>query len=153
MLCRAIFAFIALPGVVAFAIPLAIARWTQSFSVRNPFGLVPMVVGLVLLMWCVREFYVGGGTLAPWTPPKYLVVTGPYRYCRNPMYVGVALILVGWAAIYRSTVLLLYAAGVAIAFHLRVVLAEEPRAARIFGEAWSAYQVRTPRWPHWKVVP
>ena len=147
MLCRAILAFVALPGIVAFAIPLVIAAWMQSLSVQNPLGLIILVPGLLLLLWCVREFHVAGqGTLAPWTPPKYLVVTGPYRYCRNPMYVGVDLILLGWAALYRSALLLLYAAGVAVAFHLRVVLAEEPWAAQRFGQGWSDYRARTPRW-------
>jgi hypothetical protein len=114
MLCRAILAFIALPGVVAFAIPVAIAGWMQSRALRSPLGLLVLVPGLLLLLWSVREFYVAGrGTLAPWTPPKYLVVTGPYRYCRNPMYVGVDLILLGWTVLYRSAPLLLYAAGVA----------------------------------------
>lgn len=154
MLCRAILAFVALPGVVAFVIPLLIAGWTRSLTVQDPLGFGVLMLGLLLLMWCVREFYVAGrGTLAPWTPPKHLVVSGPYRYCRNPMYVGVGLMVVGWAALYRSTLLLLYAAGISVAFHLRVVLAEEPWAARTFGEAWSAYRARTPRWLRWKVVP
>ena len=154
MLCRAILAFFALPGVVAFAIPILVAGWLQSLSLQSPLGLAVIVPGLLLLLWCVREFYVAGhGTLAPWTPPKYLVVTGPYRYCRNPMYIGVELILLGWAEFYRSALLLLYAAGVAVAFHLRVVLAEEPRAAQIFGEDWSTYRARTPRWLYWRGVP
>jgi protein-S-isoprenylcysteine O-methyltransferase Ste14 len=154
MLCRAILAFVALPGTVAFAIPLMLASWMQSLPLRNPLGLIILLCGLFLLLWCVREFYVAGrGTLAPWTPPKYLVVSGPYRYCRNPMYVGVELILIGWAALYWSALLLLYAAGVAVAFHLRVVLAEEPWAARTFGESWSAYRGSTPRWPQPRTVP
>jgi protein-S-isoprenylcysteine O-methyltransferase Ste14 len=151
MLCRAILALVALPGVIAFAIPLVTAGWMQSLSVQSPLGLIVLVPGLLLLLWCVREFFVAGrGTLAPWAPPKYLVVTGPYRYCRNPMYVGVDLILLGWAALYGSVLLLLYAVGVAVAFHLRVILAEEPRAAQVFGEGWSAYRARTPRWLRWK---
>jgi protein-S-isoprenylcysteine O-methyltransferase Ste14 len=154
MLWRAILAFLALPAVVAFAIPLIVTAWMQSLSVRNPFGLVMLLCGLLLLLACVREFYVSGrGTLAPWAPPKYLVVSGPYRYCRNPMYVGVELILLGWAALYWSALLLLYAVGVAALFHLRVVLTEEPWAARTFGEGWYAYRTTMPRWPHWRAVP
>jgi protein-S-isoprenylcysteine O-methyltransferase Ste14 len=154
MLGRAIFAFVALPGIVAFAIPLVLALSTHSLPTQRPPGLLVLVLGLLLLMWCVREFYVAGrGTLAPWMPPKYLVVSGPYRYCRNPMYVGVDLILLGWAILYWSALLLAYAAGVAVAFHLRVVLAEEPRAARTFGEAWGVYREQTPRWLHWKAAP
>ena len=147
MLGRAIFAFLALPGVVAFAIPIALSGWASPFPSKHLIGVVPLSLGAYLLLWCVREFYVAGrGTLAPWAPPKHLVVTGPYRYSRNPMYVGVALILLGWAALYWSGALLLYAGCVLAAFHLRVVLAEEPWAARTFGDAWASYRGRTPRW-------
>jgi protein-S-isoprenylcysteine O-methyltransferase Ste14 len=100
LLGRGIFAFLALPGVVAFAVPLALSGWEFPFPPRYPIGFVPLALGVLLLLSCVREFYVAGrGTLAPWAPPQHLVVTGPYRYCRNPMYVGVVLILAGWAAL------------------------------------------------------
>ena len=66
-------------------------------------------MGTFLLIWCVRDFYVSGkGTLAPWSPPRHLVVVGLYRWSRNPMYISVSLILLGWAAAYRSTTLLTY---------------------------------------------
>ena len=147
MLGRVIFAFLVLPGMVAFAIPVALAGWASPFPSNHMIGLVPLSLGLLVLLRCVREFYVAGsGTLAPWAPPKQLVVTGPYRYCRNPMYVGVALILLGWAALYWSRSLLIYAGCMVVAFHLRVVLAEEPWAAETFGDAWNSYRRRTPRW-------
>jgi protein-S-isoprenylcysteine O-methyltransferase Ste14 len=133
--------------MVAFAIPVALAGRMPPFPSQHLVGLVPLSVGAGVLLWCTREFYVAGqGTLAPWAPPRHLVVTGPYRYSRNPMYVGVALILLGWAALYWSRLLLIYAGCVVVAFHLRVVLAEEPWAARTFGDAWNAYRERTPRW-------
>jgi len=68
----------------------------------------------------------GKGTLAPWSPPANLVIVGLYRYTRNPMYVAVMLILVGWSVSFGLRGLYVYAAFVAIAFHLRVVLGEEP---------------------------
>jgi protein-S-isoprenylcysteine O-methyltransferase Ste14 len=154
MIGRAVVAFIALPGVLAFALPLLIAHWTHPSPVPNPLGLIGVLGGLLVLLWCAREFYVAGrGTLAPWDPPRILVVSGPYRYCRNPMYIGVELILIGWAAFYRSATLASYALVVAIAFHLRAVLAEEPWAAATFGDAWSAYRSRTPRWLPRKTTP
>jgi protein-S-isoprenylcysteine O-methyltransferase Ste14 len=147
MLLRALFAFLALPGVVAFAVPFALAVWANPSASVHIIGLVPLCGGTLLLLSCVREFYVAGrGTLAPWAPPKHLVVSGPYRYCRNPMYVGVAVILLGWAVLYWSWTLLLYSACVAAAFHLRVVFVEEPWAARTFGDRWSAYRAHAPRW-------
>lgn len=147
MLWRAIFAFLALPGVVAFVVPLAMIARVRPFPTPHPVGLMPLFLGVVLLMWCVREFYVAGrGTLAPWAPPKNLVLSGPYRYSRNPMYVGVALILLGWAGYFWSTSLVMYAAAVVVVFHLRVVLGEEPWLARTFGDQWSSYRARTRRW-------
>jgi protein-S-isoprenylcysteine O-methyltransferase Ste14 len=101
----------------------------------------------VALLWCVRDFYVAGkGTLAPWDPPRHLVVAGLYRYTRNPMYVAVTLLLIGWAWTFAASGLLFYAAGVALAFHLRVVFGEEPWLARTHGDAWRDYAARVPRW-------
>ena len=146
MLAKAIVAFLALPGVVGFFLPLAWAALI-GLPVRLPSAFVLVAAGTGLLLWCVREFYVAGkGTLAPWQPPRRLVVTGPYRVSRNPMYVAVVLVLLGWAAAYRSGGLALYAAAVAIAFQLRVVLAEEPWLARMHGAAWHGYAQRVRRW-------
>jgi protein-S-isoprenylcysteine O-methyltransferase Ste14 len=106
-----------------------------------------MGLGLLGLMWCVRDFYVSGkGTLAPWDPPARLVIVGLYRYTRNPMYVSVLLFVGGWSAVAASPVLACYAAVVAVAFHLRVLLHEEPWLAKNFGPEWSAYSARVPRW-------
>lgn len=144
---RALFAFVALPGTVAFAIPLS---WIAQATWHGPFhlpGLLPLTAGVVLLLWCVRDFYVAGrGTLAPWAPPRELVVVGLYRYSRNPMYLAVVLILVGWSVVFRSTALALYALAIAVAFHLRVVFGEEPWLARTHGEKWVRYCRRVPRW-------
>jgi len=147
MFWRAVIAFLALPGVVAFLVPALIVRSASRAGDLQPVGLVPSIVGILLLLWCVRDFYVSGkGTLAPWAPPRNLVVTGPYRYSRNPMYVAVGLILFGWAAAFSSTTLLFYALVVIAAFHLRVVLGEEPWLARTHGDAWEQYRARVPRW-------
>jgi protein-S-isoprenylcysteine O-methyltransferase Ste14 len=144
---RALFAFLALPGVVAFAIPLWIARSSPTPSGLQQLGLVPIACGAALLLWCVREFYVTGrGTLAPWSPPRHLVTTGPYRLCRNPMYMAVTALLLGWAMLFWRESLGIYAVCVAAMFYLRVVLYEEPWAARHFGDEWWAYRARVPRW-------
>lgn len=121
--------------------------WLAGPSLHWPFGLVLVVFGTVSLLWCVRDFYVSGkGTLAPWAPPQELVVVGLYRYSRNPMYVAVALILLGWAVSFRSYGLLGYTLAVVIAFHLRVVLSEEPWLARMHGSAWQQYTRHVRRW-------
>ena len=143
MFARALFAFLALPGIVAFAVPLAL--WRQE--VFDPAGLLPLGIGFAALLWCVRDFYIfGKGTLAPWAPPKNLVVCGLYRYSRNPMYVAVILILAGWAIGFHSRLLLGYMVVVMVAFHCRIVWGEEPWLARSHGEQWEEYRRRVPRW-------
>ncbi len=106
-----------------------------------------MVAGGFLLVWCVRDFYVSGrGTIAPWDPPKHLVVGGPYRLVRNPMYIAVLGLVGGWALAFGSLALTVYLAVLAAAFHGRVVLAEEPWLRRRFGKEWDAYSRQVPRW-------
>lgn len=149
---KALVAFLALPGMVAFVIPLF---WIAPAASRAPFsllGLIALVPGIALLFGCVREFYVAGrGTLAPWSPPTELVITGPYRFSRNPMYIAVFLMLLGWALGFRSRPLAIYAAGVMLAFHLRVLFGEEPFLARTHGQQWLEYKSRVPRW--WRLAP
>lgn len=147
MFWRALFAFVAMPGMVAFAVP-ALWLWLgEGLQPRYPLALTLLVAGAVGLLWCVRDFYVRGkGTLAPWSPTQNLVIVGLYRYSRNPMYVCVLLILVGWAGTYASSGLLLYAAFIALAFHLRVVYGEEPWLAQKHGAAWQGYVRQVPRW-------
>ena len=147
---RAVLAFLALPGMVAFAVPLLIATQVARHAWVQPWALVPLALGVAILALTVREFYVAGrGTLAPWSPPRTLVTSGLYRLSRNPMYVGVLLILCGWAIGFRSGALAIYAACVALAVHLRVLVHEEPFLARTHGEAWTAYRRRVGRWLGW----
>ena len=141
---EAVFAFLALPGMVAFVIP-----WLLRPAVDhvNVVGVPILLIGIVLLLWCVRDFYVAGrGTLAPWAPPERLVIVGLYRLSRNPMYIAVLTVLIGWATMYTSRTLAIYSAFIATAFHLRVVLAEEPWLASTHGEEWTRYRARVPRW-------
>jgi protein-S-isoprenylcysteine O-methyltransferase Ste14 len=142
---RALTAFLLLPGVVAFLVPLAWLRPAgRSISIG---GSVLAAIGGAVLLACVREFYVAGrGTLAPWSPPKHLVVSGLYRLSRNPMYVGVLILLIGWAVGFRSMALLSYAAIVAVMFHARILTHEEPWLAQAFGVEWEKYRATTSRW-------
>ena len=141
---RAVVAFLSLPGVVAFVVPWLLR---PRGAALHEAGLLPLGAGLVLLLWCVRDFYVAGrGSLAPWAPPERLVTVGLYRVSRNPMYLAVLLILVGWAATFGARALWLYAGLVAVTFQLRVVYGEEPWLARRHGGAWTAYRARVPRW-------
>lgn len=148
MFLRALFAFLALPGIVAIAIPTAItARALQRGDPPHFVALLPLLAGFVFLLWCVRDFYVAGkGTLAPWEPPRQLVTVGLYRLSRNPMYVAVALMLIGWTLLTLSSALAIYTCFVIAAFHLRVRLHEEPFLARTHGATWEEYRSRVPRW-------
>ena len=141
-------AFLALPGIFAFALPLSLVepRWLEPAMIDR-LGLIPLAIGIVLLLGCIREFYVSGhGTLAPWAPPQRLVTSGLYRFSRNPMYVAVVLILVGWATVFHSTTLAVYALAAGLIFYLRITLGEEPWLAQMYGEHWTRYKAEVPRW-------
>jgi protein-S-isoprenylcysteine O-methyltransferase Ste14/pimeloyl-ACP methyl ester carboxylesterase len=147
MIVRALLAFLALPGLVAFVVPLLLGWPALRDGSFAWIGLVALVPGVALLLWCVREFLVNGkGTLAPWDPPRHLVTSGAYRSSRNPMYVAVTLVLLGWTIGFASWPLLIYTLVVAGAFHLRVVFFEEPWLARTHREQWPRYAARVPRW-------
>jgi protein-S-isoprenylcysteine O-methyltransferase Ste14 len=144
---RALLAFLLLPTVVAGIVPAWLARGAVPMRGIWLAGGAALAIGVVILGWCVRDFYVAGrGTLAPWDPPRRLVVVGLYRWTRNPMYVGVLMLLAGWALCFPSRRLAGYALCVALAVHLRVVFFEEPALRRRFGQEWEIYAARTNRW-------
>ncbi len=103
MFLRALASFLVLPGVVAGLVPPVLAAadpWRRSGWAG---GVAVLAVGLFALLWTVRDFYVAGkGTLAPWDPPRHLVVVGLYGYTRNPMYMGVITVVAGWALLRGS---------------------------------------------------
>lgn len=147
MILRALLAFVALPGVVAFTVPIAIGLYNGAQVQLSVVGVVVFSVGLSGLLWCVHSFFVNGqGTLAPWSPPKRLVVVGLYRCSRNPMYVSVIILLVGWSVLFHSVELVIYAGLIALGFRIRVVVGEEPWLARHHGLEWVQYVERVPRW-------
>lgn len=148
MFARAVIAFLAMPGIVALAAPLWMGmRKMARDGVFHPAGLLPLLAGLSLLLWCVYDFYVSGrGTLAPWSPPRHLVTGGLYRFTRNPMYLAVLLMLAGWSLTFWSPMLAIYTGIMIVGFHLRIVFGEEPWLARTYGERWNEYRVRVPRW-------
>jgi protein-S-isoprenylcysteine O-methyltransferase Ste14 len=152
LLLRSLMATVVLPGTVTVGLPLAL--WAMGLSwggalpapLRLAGGAI-LCVGAAVFVWCAWQFAATGrGTPAPWDPPRRLVTPGLYRLTRNPMYVGVLLVLAGEALIFGAAGLALYALVVAVAFHLRVVLAEEPALRRSFGPDYEAYCRRVPRW-------
>jgi protein-S-isoprenylcysteine O-methyltransferase Ste14 len=147
MFFRALFAFLALPAVVGGLFPWLLLR-NDGGRMRGMFlGWPLLFCGACVLVWCVRDFYViGKGTLAPWDPPKKLVIVGLYRFLRNPMYVGVLGWVAGWSLVAGSPLLAAYTGVLAVGFHLRVILYEEPTLARQFGNEWTRYRVGVNRW-------
>ena len=146
---RASVAALAMPGVVAGIIPALILRGSASAAPLPAAvaGYTLTAAGVCLLLTCIVNFArEGGGTLAPYDPPHALVARGPYRYTRNPMYVGVLAILAGLALARWSVALAAYAAGVATAFVTFMRLHEEPWLERQFGESYVRYKSSVPRW-------
>ena len=110
-------------------------------------GVVVGASGAVLALWCIVTFTViGRGTPAPFDPPRRLVVVGPYRLVRNPMYIGAGLALAGAALFYESWALLGYGAVFALVMHLFVVVYEEPTLRATFGADYVRYCERVRRW-------
>ncbi len=140
------------PGTVAGLLPylfLVHGRILPPLPL-GPFryaGVVLLMLGVLIYLWCAAEFtFRGYGTPSPTDPPRELVVTGLYRYSRNPMYVGVASTLFGTALFFESAEVLLYATLVLLGFHLRVIFYEEPTLERSFGASFRRYRQEVPRW-------
>jgi protein-S-isoprenylcysteine O-methyltransferase Ste14 len=111
------------------------------------FGITLMLSGMILFLYTVILFNnVGKGTLAPWSPKQKLVVSGPYRYCRNPMITGVFFILLGETLFFRSTPILIWSGVFFIINTLYFIISEEPKLLAKFGDEYRAYSVNVPRW-------
>jgi protein-S-isoprenylcysteine O-methyltransferase Ste14 len=144
---RALAAFLACPGIIAGLLPVLIARGGPQDGRFRDMSFVPLTFGTGCLVWCVRDFLVSGrGTLAPWDPPRHLVVVGLYRFVRNPMYLAVLAIVLGWSLYFGSLGLALYLAILGVGFHLRIVLHEEPWLRQRFGPEAARYLSDVPRW-------
>ncbi|MGH7674042.1 MAG: methyltransferase family protein [Gemmatimonadales bacterium] len=126
----------------------------RSGIVRPPAIGLPQVAAMVvgaagaaLALWCILTFaVVGKGTPAPFDPPRRLVVRGPYRFVRNPMYIGAGLALAGAALFYPSLAVLGYTALFFLITHVFVLFYEEPTLRRTFGEEYVEYCRRVRRW-------
>ena len=146
-----------LPGMVTIVIPagiIAVAGSDIGWGLDGAWSAVPVIGGAALILAGLAVWYAtvrlfareGEGTLAPWDPTRRLVVSGPYRYVRNPMISGVVLVLTGEAALLGSVGVLAWAA---IFFTVNAVwfpLVEEPGLRRRFGTDYEEYSRSVPRW-------
>jgi protein-S-isoprenylcysteine O-methyltransferase Ste14 len=146
---RALFFTVLFPGTVTVIIPSWLLS-THNVSDGTPLrwlGAPLIVIGASGLLWCIRDFYSKGkGTLAPIDPPKHFVVSGLYRFVRNPMYVSVALILLGESFLFISPAILAEAGIFLVVTHLFVTQVEEPALRRQFGERYDLYLQTVGRW-------
>ena len=124
-------------GIVA---PTAIGPWQTA-------GILVAASGAALAVSCIATFaLVGKGTPAPFDPPRRLVVQGPYRFVRNPMYIGAGLAMAGAALFYQSLALLGYIGAFFVVSHLFVAVYEEPTLRSTFGKDYETYCDTVGRW-------
>lgn len=150
---RNLFFTILQPGIVARLVPFWILGnkvnelYIQPCQFSHYAELIVFVIGFVImLIWITSFAVIGRGTLSPADPTKKLVITGLYRFSRNPMYVGVMLILIGEAVFFRSFDLWIYSLFVCIVFTIFIMLFEEPRLRNDFGEEFKRYCEKVRRW-------
>jgi protein-S-isoprenylcysteine O-methyltransferase Ste14 len=146
------FALLGPPAGATVLVPWLLSGW----RLEEPFfgweawrwiGIGALVVGpLAVADTMVRFARVGRGTPAPWAPPERFVATGLYRWVRNPMYVGVLLIVLGEGLLLASWPVLAWATLLAAVFHLFVVFVEEPSLRARFGTEYDGYRRRVGRW-------
>ena len=147
----AVFLVIA-PGVVAGFVPY----WISGWHLQTPFfglytlrivGSILIALGAVGLLDSFARFAIQGlGTPAPVFPPRHLVITGLYRYVRNPMYVSVVSAILGQGLLFGNVTLLEYGAFVWLLFHGFVLGYEEPRLRATFGPEYEMFCAAVPRW-------
>jgi len=152
---RHLIAIAVLPVTVTVLVPIWVARRsgvqihlgsTAAELFLQFLGLVVLVIGLLLFVASLRQFIVRGrGTLAPWDPPKNLVVDGPYRYVRNPMISGVLFILFGEALVLLSRPHFDWALLFLVINAIYIPLLEEPMLRERFGDSYREYCRHVPR--------
>lgn len=141
------------PGLVAGLLPYLLLGnkqeilWPAEWMIINYVAAALFISGLIILLNCIYRFAKEGrGTLSPVDPTKKLFVTGLYRFSRNPMYIGVMLILVAEAVFLQRGSLWIYLTVVFFLFNLFIALHEEPRLRRVFGDDYAKYCGKVRRW-------
>ena len=128
-------------GLIFIYLPGQLLSWSGIArpALTGPPQIAGMIIGGIgaaIALWCIFAFAaIGKGTPAPFDPPRRLVIEGPYRFVRNPMYIGATLGLAGTAIFYGSLSLSIYTAAFLLAAHLFVVFYEEPTLRKSFGAA------------------
>jgi protein-S-isoprenylcysteine O-methyltransferase Ste14 len=151
ILGSAVFLVVA-PGTLAVYVPWMLDRWQMAppllgFSPFRWLGVLLIALGLPVLLDSFARFaWQGLGTPAPVAPPKHLVVTGLYRYVRNPMYVAVTSLILGQGLFFGNTTVLAYGLTVWLGFHIFVLAYEEPTLRDKFGDEYKQFCANVRRW-------
>ncbi len=139
-------------GIVLVYLPSRFLSWSgvvapATTGASQVAGMIMVAIGTAIALWCVLTFvFIGKGTPAPFDPPRKLVIRGPYRFVRNPMYIGAGMTLAGAAVFYQSLSIFIYTGLFFLITHLFVVLYEEPTLRRTFGDEYETYFRRVRRW-------
>jgi len=146
-IASAVFVVIA-PGFVAGLAPWWISRADagQAPLGLQRAGLFLMGFGSAVLLDSVVRFVKGLGTPAPVFPTRRLVVSGLYRCVRNPMYIAVISVILGQSLVHASVRVLGYGLLIWLAFHLFVLLYEEPTLRATYGNEYEQFCANVPRW-------
>src|SRR4026209_1386342 len=152
VLVRAVTYAVLFIGLLLIYVPARLLAWSgivrpAAIEVQQIVGLILGSAGAAVVLWCILTFVsIGRGTPAPFDPPCRLVIRGPYRFVRNPMYIGAGLALAGAALFYEALPILGYAGFFLLAAHLFVVWYEEPALRRTFEQEYETYCDRVRRW-------
>jgi protein-S-isoprenylcysteine O-methyltransferase Ste14 len=144
---KQIFSFI-LPVIVLILVPLVIEKKISILSVSAFLtGVIFMFLGIYIMIRTISGFIrIGEGTLAPWSPTRKLILTGMYRYVRNPMIIGVIIVLIGESIAILSFNILLWVAIFFIINNIYFLIYEEPDLLKKFGDEYREYKKNVPRW-------
>ena len=153
LIFRNLFFTVLQPGLVAGLFPYWIGgdRFSETlkykFNLFQYMAILLFVIGFATMIYCIGLFAVKGkGTLSPADPTKKLVISGLYKYSRNPMYIGVMFMLIAEAMFFNSGRLWIYTFVVFTGFNLFILLHEEPRLTRVFGAEYLQYRKRVRKW-------
>jgi protein-S-isoprenylcysteine O-methyltransferase Ste14 len=144
---KQIFSFI-LPITVLVIVPVWIEKnWMININFSLFAGSMLVLTGVMIMAVCISSFIrIGRGTLAPWSPTKKLVVRGLYRYVRNPMILGVLIVLLGEALALKSQNILIWAASFFVINTIYFIVYEEPDLENRFGDEYREYKKHVSRW-------
>ena len=138
------------PGLLLIGVPVSLMLSRPalfSFGILRWLAVPLWLVGSAALLWCAYDFIARGhGTPLPLDPPKQLVISGPYRYVRNPMYAGGLVFLLGHVLWSPSWAIIACPVLFFAATHLFITLYEEPHLCKTFGTAYEQYCREVPRW-------